>query len=39
MTIKDKLTESNQTAKFWELETPEIMQTNITRMPSALSST
>ena len=28
MTIKDKLTESNQTAKFWELETPEVMQTN-----------
>lgn len=28
MTTKDKLTESNQTAKFWELETPEIMQTS-----------
>lgn len=27
MTAKDKLTESNQLAKYWEMETPEVMQT------------
>lgn len=39
MTTKDELKASNQSAKFWELEQPEIMETRSATIqrPSALS--